>query len=86
MVYAGFTLLVLFIFSTLFIIGTLIYECHREQYILKSEGTGYNYLGKIRDFKSYEVLYILQSSENGGIYSINLETLNKYFKKQKINY
>lgn len=82
MAYAGFTLLVLFIFSTLFVIGVLIYEHYREQYTQKLDGTSYNYLGKIHNYSTREVLYVLQSSKNGDVVAMELETLNKNFKKK----
>lgn len=82
MEYAGFTLLALFIFSILFVVCVLIYEYYREQYTQKLDGTGYNYLGKIYDYSTSQVLYVLQSSKNGKVVSMDLETLNKNFKRK----
>lgn len=79
MEYIGFTLLALFILSALFVIGTLIHEHFRKQYTRKLDGTIYNYLGKIRDYNTSQLLYVLQSSETGEVVSIHLETLNKNF-------
>lgn len=82
MEYVGFTLLALLIFSILFVICVLIYEHYRKQYTQKIDGVVYNYVGKIHDYGTRQVLYILQSSKNGDIVSMDLETLNKNFKKK----
>ena len=82
MIYAGFILLVLFIFSILFVIVNLIREHYMEQYIQKIDGTIYNYIGIVYEYGAQQVLHVLQSTKTGNTVVTDLETLNKNFIKK----
>lgn len=82
MIYAGFILLALFIFSILFVIVNLIREHYMEQYIQKIDGTIYNYIGIVYEYGTQQVLHVLQSTKTGNTVVTDLETLNKNFIKK----
>lgn len=82
MIYAGFILLALFIFSILFVIVNLIREHYMEQYIQKIDGTIYNYIGIVYKYGTQQVLHVLQSTKTGNTVVTDLETLNKNFIKK----
>ena len=82
MIYAGFILLALFIFSILFVIVNLIREHYMEQYIQKIDGTIYNYIGIVYEYGTQQVLHVLQSTKTGNTIVTDLETLNKNFIKK----
>ena len=82
MIYAGFILLALFIFSILFVIVNLIREHYMEQYIQKIDGTIYNYIGLVYEYGTQQVLHVLQSTKTGNTVVTDLETLNKNFIKK----
>ena len=82
MIYAGFILLALFIFSILFVIVNLIREHYMEQYIQKIDGTIYNYIGIVYEYGAQQVLHVLQSTKTGNTVVTDLETLNKNFIKK----
>ena len=82
MIYAGFILLALFIFSILFVIVNLIREHYMEQYIQKIDGTIYNYIGIVYEYGTQQVLHVLQSTKTGNTVVTDLETLNKNFVKK----
>ena len=82
MIYAGFILLSLFIFSILFVIVNLIREHYMEQYIQKIDGTIYNYIGIVYEYGAQQVLHVLQSTKTGNTVVTDLETLNKNFIKK----
>lgn len=80
MIYAGYTLVALLAISMLFVIGNLIYECYRKQYVQISDDVIYNYIGKTHDYITREIMYVLQSTKTGGIVSMSKSILEKNFR------
>ncbi len=83
MIYAGYTLVGLLVMGMLFVIGNLIYEFHRKQYVQNSDDVIYNYIGKTHDYETRGIMYVLQSTKTGDIVSMTKTVLNKNFRAKK---